>query len=318
MKYRKLGKTGLEISEIGFGTWATGGAMWGGSRDDDSREAFERAISHGVNFFDTALVYGNGHAENLVGELKKKHPTIIIASKVPPKSMQWPAYPTAKLKDNFPKDYVIASCEKSLKNLGVETIDLLQLHTWADAWTDESEWYEALTELKRAGKILAAGVSLNSHDPRSGVRLVQSGRIDAVQTFYNIFDQSPEDELFPACEAHGVGVLARVPFDEGSLTGKFKEDTTFPAGDFRASYFPNMKEVVKRVEAIRPIIEGVAPSMARGALRFCLSHHAVSTVIPGIRNITQADENTAASNDGPLPAATLDALRAHRWVRTPY
>lgn len=208
----------------------------------------------------------------------------------------------------------------SLANLGVERIDVLQLHVWADAWTDEDEWYRAMTGLRDEGKIRLIGISINSHDPGSAVRVVRAGRVDALQVFYNIFDQSPEDELFPACVEHGVGVLARVPLDEGSLTGKLTLETKFPEGDFRAQYFggPLLAETVARVAALRPIVESAAPSLARGALRFCLSHPAVSTVIPGMRSPAQADENTAASDDGPLPPAILQKLRAHRWVRRPY
>ncbi len=321
MRYRKLGKNGPEVSEVGFGAWAIGGGMWGGRRDDDARRSLERAFERGVNFFDTALVYGDGHSERLVGELAKKHADkVYVATKVPPKAYNWPAPRDASLRDNFPAAWIVECAEKSLKNLGLERIDLLQLHVWADRWTDEDEWYDALAELRRQGKVRLVGISINSHDPQSAVRVVKSGKVDALQVFYNIFDQSPEDELFPACLEHGVGVLARVPFDEGSLTGKLREDTTFPTGDFRSQYFGGglLKETVRRVEALRPIVEGAASSMARGALRYVLSHPAVSTVIPGMRTPHQVDENCAASDDGPLPPAVVEQLHAHRWVRKPY
>jgi aryl-alcohol dehydrogenase-like predicted oxidoreductase len=320
MNKRRFGKSDLLVSEIGFGAWAIGGAMWGGRRDEDARAALERAYERGVNFIDTALVYGNGHSERLIAPFLRRHPDVAVATKVPPKSMQWPARPDARLADNFPADWITRCCEQSLQNLGVARIDLLQLHVWADAWTDQDEWFEALSRLRQQGKVRFLGVSINSHDPASAVRLVRSGLVDALQVFYNLFDQSPEDALFPACLEHGVAVLARVPFDEGSLTGKLRPDTTFPPGDFRASYFagPLLTETVRRVEALRPIVEGAAASMARGALRFCLSHPAVSTVIPGMRNPTQVDENCAASLDGPLPPAVLARLRPHRWVRDPY
>lgn len=320
MKYRTLGRTGIRVSEIGFGAWAIGGGMWGGPRDDEARTALERAYERGVTFVDSALVYGDGHSEQLVGEHVRRHRDVAVATKVPPKSYQWPARPGSKLEEFFPAAWIRQCCEKSLKNLGLERVDLLQLHVWADSFTDSDEWYGEMTRLREEGKIRAIGISINSHDPASAVRVVKSGRVDALQVFYNLFDQSPEDELYPACLEHGVGVLARVPFDEGSLTGKLREDTTFPAGDFRSSYFGGnlLKETVRRVEALRPIVEGAATSMARGALRFCLSHPAVSTVIPGMRSPAQVDENTAASDDGPLPADVLSKLRAHRWVRAPY
>ncbi len=320
MRTRELGKTGLQVSEIGFGAWAIGGGMWGGPRDRDSRAALKRAYELGVNFIDTAAVYGNGHSERLVGEFLKAHPEVAVATKVPPKSGRWPARPGAVSKENFPADWIVRSCERSLDNLGRGHIDLLQLHNWADSFLDDDDWYQGMAKLREAGKIRFIGVSLNSHDPASALRLVRSGQVDALQVFYNIFDQSPEDELFAACLEHKVGILARVPFDEGSLTGKLREDTTFPEGDFRVQYFGGelLKQTVQRVEAMRPIVEDAAASMPRGALRFCLSHPAVSSVIPGIRNIKQAEENCSASDDGPLPAAVLTQLRAHRWVRSPY
>src|SRR5439155_24238745 len=228
MRYRRLGKTGHEVSEISFGSWAIGGAMWGGKRDDDARLSLARAFERGVTLYDTALVYGDGHSERLVGEFARAHrDQVYVATKVPPKAYNWPAPPDAPLRDNFPADWIISCAEKSLKNLGVERIDLLQLHVWADAWTDQHEWYEALEQLRAQGKVRLTGISINSHDPRSALRVVQARMVDALQVFYNIFDQSPEDELYPACIEHGVGVLARVPFDEGSLTGKLTVDTKF-------------------------------------------------------------------------------------------
>ena len=202
---------------------------------------------------------------------------------------------------------------------GPERIDLLQLHVWADRWTDDDEWHGAMEKLRAQGKVRLVGISINSHDPKSALRVVRAGKVDALQVFYNLFDQSPEDELFPACREHGVGVLARVPFDEGSLTGKLRDDTKFPPGDFRSQYFGGglLQETVRRVEALRPIVEGAASSMARGALRYILSHPAVSTVIPGMRTPHQVDENTAASDDGPLPPEVVEKLHAHRWVRQP-
>jgi aryl-alcohol dehydrogenase-like predicted oxidoreductase len=324
MKTRRLGKSGVSVSEIGFGAWAIGGSMWGGPRDDDAQRALARARARdaGVTLIDTALVYGDGHSERLIGSFVRHTPWpgLVIATKVPPKSMEWPARPGAKLRDFFPAQWIRACCERSLRNLGVERLDLLQLHVWADAWTAEGEWHDAMVKLREEGKIRLIGISINSHDPRSAVGVVRAGRVDALQVFYNVFDQSPEDELFPACLARGVGVLARVPFDEGSLTGKLREDTRFPPGDFRNEYFAGqlLRETVRRVEALRPILEGAAPSMARGALRFCLSHPAVSTVIPGMRNPPQVDENCAASDDGPLSPEVLQRLRPHRWVRAPY
>ncbi len=309
------------MSEIGFGAWAIGGRMWGGPRDDDARQALRHARERGISFIDTALEYGNGHSERLIGELAAEGwPGLVVATKVPPKAMAWPAPPDAPLEDFFPPAWIRKSCERSLRNLGVERIDVLQLHVWADAWTDRDEWYRALSDLRSEGKIRLIGVSINSHDPASALRLVRSGRVDVLQVLYNLFDQSPEDELFPACLEHRVGVLARVPLDESSLTGKLCADTVFPPDDFRAGYFEGdlLADTVRRVEALRPLVEPVAGTMARGALRFCLSHPAVSAVIPGMRTTAQVDDNVAASHGGPLPAELLAELRPHRWVREAY
>ena len=321
MKRRTLGRSGVEVSEIGFGAWAIGGRMWGGARDDDARQALHRARERGINFIDTALEYGDGHSEQLVGEVAREGwPDLVIATKVPPRAMTWPAPPGAPLEDYFPADWIRTCCERSLRHLRVERIDLLQLHVWADAWTDRDEWYETLAALRQEGKLRLVGVSINSHDPASAVRLVRSGRVDVLQVLYNLFDQSPDDALLPACLEHGVGVLARVPFDESSLTGKLRKDTVFPPGDFRTGYFGGslLAETVDRVEALRPVLEPVAGSLARGALRFCLSSPAVSSVIPGMRTPAQVDDNVGASEAGPLPAEVVHELRAHRWVRDAY
>jgi aryl-alcohol dehydrogenase-like predicted oxidoreductase len=309
----------MRISEVGVGAWAMGGSMWGGKRDDDAKQAMAKAHEKGVNLIDTALVYGDGHSEQLVGEFVRAHKDVLVATKVPPKAMQWPARPGTDLKEFFPGAWIRECAERSLRNLGLDHIDLLQLHVWNDAWADQGDWHETMAKLKEEGKIRAIGISLNSHDPKSGVRVVEAGRVDALQVFYNIFDQSPEDELYPACVKHQVGILARVPFDEGSLTGKLREDTKFPVGDFRNQYFAGvLKETVQKVEAMRPTLEGAAQTMARGALRFCLSHPAVTAVIPGMRNAQQAEENSAAGDEGPLPAEIVEKLRRFRWVRKAY
>jgi aryl-alcohol dehydrogenase-like predicted oxidoreductase len=322
MEHRSLGRSGVQVTGIGFGAWAIGGNMWGGTRDDDSRAALRRARERGVTLIDTALEYGDGHSEELVGQvLREGWPGAVVATKVPPKAMQWPAPRGAALEDFFPAGWIRASCERSLRNLGVERVDLLQLHVWADAWTDRDEWYETLTALQKEGKVRLLGVSINSHDPQSAVRLARSGRVDVLQVQYNAFDQSPEDELFGACLEHGVGVLARVPFDESALTGKLTLDTKFPEGDFRADYFGGelLGETVRRVEALRPLFESAAGTMARGALRYCLSHPAVSSVIPGMRSPQQVDDNVAAADAGPLADAVVREVRAkHRWVREAY
>lgn len=238
MQYRTLGRTGLRISEIGFGTWGMGGTMWLGAKDQESLRALHRAADLGMNFLDTALVYGEGHSEQLLGKFLKERPDqMIIATKIPPKNFQWPARTGTPLGKAFPYSHIIESTERSLKNLGVETIDLQQLHVWLDDWTDVSEWYEAVSTLKAEGKIRHCGISINDHQPANALKAVRSGKIDTVQVIYNIFDQNPEDDLFPACLANNVGVIVRCPFDEGALTGAIRPETTFPSGDWRNRYF---------------------------------------------------------------------------------
>jgi aryl-alcohol dehydrogenase-like predicted oxidoreductase len=322
MRRRALGKTGLQVSEVGFGAWAIGGIMWGGRRDIDARSALDQAIERGVNLFDTALVYGDGHSERLVGEAVRKGQSpaggdLLVASKVPPKTMRWPAGRGASLDEVFPPGWIRRCCELSLRHLGLERIDIYQLHVWEPHWLRERRWFDELSALKAERKIGSIGVSINTHEPEAAVELARSGQADVLQVVYNIFEQAPSDELFPVCLEHGVGVLARVPLDEGSLTGKLTPQTTFPPDDFRNWYFggPRLLETIKRVDAVRPFLMERGGGMVRGALRFCLSHPAVSTVIPGMRNAEQVDEDCRAAEDAPYTAAELEELGKHRWKR---
>ncbi len=321
MRYRTLGRTGIEVSELGFGAWGIGKTMWIGADDAESLRALRRAIELGLNLLDTALVYGRGHSERLVGEVvRAAAETVHVATKVPPKDGHWPARPGTPAGDAFPADHVIASTEQSLRNLGLETVDVQQLHVWSDEWVGQGDWPEAVERLKREGKIRFFGVSINDHQPENAIRLVETGVVDTVQVIYNVFDQSPEDELFPAAQRANVGVIVRVPFDEGALTGKIRPDTVFPPGDFRNEYFAGdrRQEVWDRARAIAADA-GVSPDeLAPVALRFCLSHPAVSTVIPGMRSVRNVEANAAAVEEGPLDSGTVACLRPHRWVRSFY
>jgi aryl-alcohol dehydrogenase-like predicted oxidoreductase len=251
MHYRRLGRTGLEISEVGYGAWGIGKSQWIGAQDDESLRALRRAIELGLNFIDTALAYGEGHSEQLVGQVVRDSPeTIYVATKVPPKNLVWPAQAGTPVEDTFPGDHVRRCAERSLRNLGTDTIDLLQLHVWDDGWADQGDWLETLHALRDEGKIRFFGISINDHEPHNGLRLVRGGVIDTVQVIYNAFDQSPEDELLPACATSDVGVIARVPFDEGGLTGSITPDTTFPEDDFRATYFKGDRK--REVSRARP------------------------------------------------------------------
>jgi aryl-alcohol dehydrogenase-like predicted oxidoreductase len=318
MQYRKLGKTNFEVSTIGFGAWGIGGKQWLGGTDDESVAALCKAIDLGVNLIDTALAYGDGHSEKLVGQVVREcGRPVCVASKVPPKNRIWPASGT--IEDVFPYDYIIESAEESLRNLGLDSIDLLQLHVWKSDFTAAESWRRAFADLKSSGKIRAAGISLTEHDPDSGLDAVRTGLIDAVQVIYNIFDQTPETNLLPLCEEHSVGVLARVPLDEGALSGHLTEATEFPEGDFRAWYFrgDRKKQVV---EHVTPLLHelGDGVNLAETALRFCLTHPAVSSVIPGMRTIRHAGANAALSDAGPLRPETLSVLRRHAWFRSFY
>ncbi len=321
MKYRKLGKTGIEVSEIGYGAWGIGGRQWLGAEDDESLRALHRAIELGVNFIDTALAYGEGHSEQLVGKVVREAPgKVWVATKVPPKNLLWPARPGIDIDQVFPYDYIIRCTEQSLGNLNVDTIDLQQLHVWNPEWIDRDDWRRAFEDLKKSGKVRTVGVSINDHQPDTALDVVKTGLIDAVQVIYNIFDQSPERNLFPLVEQMGVGVLARVPLDEGGLTGTIDENTKFPKGDFRKSYFRDdrKRQVAEHVAALRRDLEGVKGSLPEIALRFCISHPAVSTVIPGMRRVKTVESSCSVSDQGPLPPDVLAKLKRHAWERNFY
>jgi aryl-alcohol dehydrogenase-like predicted oxidoreductase len=322
MKYRTLGRTGFQVSEIGYGAWGISGKQWIGASDRESLAALRKAIDSGINFIDTALAYGDGKSEQLVGQaVRDAERHVYIATKVPPKNRIWPARTGIGIDEVFPHDYIIRSTEESLKNLGTDAVDLQQLHVWNPDWIDRDEWRRAFEELRTSGKARAIGISINDHQPDTAIALIETGLIDTVQVIYNVFDQTPEKHLFPACLEHNIGVLARVPFDEGSLAGRVTEKTIFPEGDFRNFYFrgDRKREVVERLDALVADVglEDVS-HVASLAMRFCLSHPAVSTVIPGMRSITSVDANVMASGQGPLPESILEILHRHAWDRNFY
>ena len=318
MRYRNFGRAGWQASEIGYGMWGMGG--WSGSDDDESMRALQLAVDRGVNFFDTAYGYGKGRSENLLGRLVHANPDtrLYTATKIPPKNWQYPSRRGMPLAECFPSDHIEEYVHKSLVNAGLERFDLMQLHTWEDDWLADDSWSNKMDDLRGQGLFDSIGISLNRWEPWNGVRAVKSGLIDAVQVIYNIFDQNPEDELFPACREHGVAVIARVPFDEGTLTGTLTKTTTFPAGDWRATYFvpENLHSSVERADALKPIVpQGM--TMPEMALRFILSNPDVTTVIPGMRKLGNVEANAAASDAGKLDPSLLERLRAHRWERQP-
>jgi aryl-alcohol dehydrogenase-like predicted oxidoreductase len=281
----------------------------------------KRSFELGVNFIDTALAYGDGHSEQLVGRaVKNSFHHIYVATKIPPKNRIWPASPSTPISEVFPYDYIIQSTEESLRNLGVEQIYLQQFHVWTDAWTNTDEWRRAIEILRKSGKVRYFGISISEHDPDSALEAIKTGAITAVQVIYNIFDQTPEQNLFPLCQKMKIGVLARVPLDEGGLTGTINEDTKFEPGEFRDSYFrgDRKRQVIERVEALKRDLAGVPGTLPEIALRFCLSHRAVTTVIPGMRRVATVESSCRAAAAGMLDGNTLAILKRHAWNRNFY
>jgi aryl-alcohol dehydrogenase-like predicted oxidoreductase len=320
MHYRQFGALGWQVSEIGFGAWALGGDMWGPQDDGESVAALHAALDRGVNFIDTAQGYGKGHSEEIVGSTlaERRDDEVYVATKVPAKpGSGWPLPDDCDLLRAFPPDYIIAEAEKSLKRLRRETLDVYQFHTWVSAFNLRDEHFEAMARLKEQGKVRAVGVSVPDTTPDNVIGALARGKVDAVQVIYNLFEQYPRRNLFPVAERLGTAIIVRVPFDEGALTGKFTLDTRFPEGDVRRHYFrgQNLPAVIERVEEIRAIKDRRHPDtpMAEYALRFALSHAAVSTVIPGIRTVRQAEANAAAGDGRWLPADELAELEAVAW-----
>lgn len=318
MKYRRFGRTGWEVSEIGYGMWGMAG--WKDSDDKQSLESLHRAVELGCNFFDTAWAYGDGHSERLLGELVRAHTgkRLYTATKIPAKNFTWPSRRAFTLDDCYPADHIEKYVLDSLRNSGLESFDLMQFHVWEDHWVEDDRWRRKIEALKERGLIQAVGISLNRWEPWNGVKTVRSGAVDAVQVIYNIFDQNPEDELFPACDEMDVAVIARVPFDEGTLTGNLTKESTWPEGDWRNTYFvpENLISSVDHADALRPLIPA-SMTMPEMALRFILNNPSVSTIIPGMRQLRHVEANIACSDKGPLDKALHTELRSHRWDRQP-
>ncbi len=318
MKYRRFGRTDWQVSEIGYGMW--GIVAWSGANEEEAIQSLQRSVDLGCNFFDSAWAYGDGKSEKLLGKLLRQNRSkrLYTATKIPPKNLQWPSRREFKLDDVFPPDHIEEYVHSSLENAGVESFDLVQFHVWEDSWLDDDRWQRKMEDLRRQGLFKAIGISINRWEPWNGIRTVRSGLIDAVQVIYNIFDQNSEDELFPACREHDVAVIARVPFDEGSLAGTLRLDSHWPEGDWRNTYFvpENLKLTVPRVERLKELLPA-GMSLSEMALRFVLSNPVVSTTIPGMRKTRNVESNAAASDSGRLPDTLLAELAKHRWVRTP-
>jgi aryl-alcohol dehydrogenase-like predicted oxidoreductase len=318
MEYRVFGRAGWQVGEIGYGMWGMAG--WTGSDDDESMQSLHRAVELGCNFFDTAWGYGAGHSEGLLGDLVRAYPgkKLYTASKIPPKNFKWPSRRGYTLDECFPPDHIREYTEKSLDNLGLDSVDLMQFHVWEDAWAEDERWQRAVDDLKREGLINAMGISVNRWEPDNCLNTLRTGLIDAVQVIHNIFDQAPEDNLFPLCRELNVGVIARVPFDEGTLAGTLTKDSRWPEGDWRNTYFvpENLNASVDRAAALRPLIPP-GMTMPDMALRYTLASPDVSTIIPGMRKLRHVAANIAASDGKALRADLIAKLRAHRWDRVP-
>lgn len=318
MIYRTFGRTGWQVSEIGFGMWGMG--SWSDSDDAESMRSLHLAVELGCNFFDTAWAYGDGHSERLLGELVRAYPNakLYTATKIPPKNRKWPSRRGYKLQDVFPPDYIAEYTHQSLRNLGLETVSLIQFHVWEDDWAEDESWQRALEDLKRAGKIRASGISINRWEPANAVKTLRTGQIDAVQVIYNIFDQNPEDELFPVCAELDIAVIARVPFDEGTLTGTLTLDSKWKEGDWRNGYFvpENLQQSVAHGDALKPLVPA-GMTMPEMALRWILANPTVSTIIPGMRRERNVRMNIATSDGVRLSDELMRELKKHRWERTP-
>ena len=321
MQYRPFGKTEIKVSEIGHGTWAMGN-MWGPTDDATSIEALLKGFELGINFVDTAWIYGNGRSEKIVASAKKRwrgHP-VYVATKIPPKNMRWPAAHSIPVSETFPSGHIIEYTEKSLQNLKTDCIDLQQLHVWSHTWFHQGDWLEALQKLKQEGKIRFIGISINDHEPDTALELVASGLIDSIQVIYNIFDQRPSEKLLPLCQEKGVAVIVRVPFDEGSLTGTLSPQMEFHKEDWRRRYFKEdrLAETCKRVESLKFLIRSEIENLSQAALKFCLSHPTVSTIIPGMRKAKHVEDNCKASDGKLLHKEELNKLKEHAWPRNFY
>lgn len=320
MKYRSFGKTGISVSEIGHGTWAMG-FMWGQRNDPEAKAALKRGLELGINFIDTAFLYGRGHSEKLIGEvIRETGERPFVATKVPPDIQSWPPKPGTKAEEAFSGDYLTQITETSLKNLGVDCIDLQQLHVWRPEWLGQGDWLGAVEKLKSQGKIRYFGVSLNDHDPDSGLELVASGLVDSIQVIFNLFDQNPREKLFPACREHGVGVIVRVPLDEGGLSGTLTPETKFPKGDWRVHYFKGnrLQETLEHAEQFRFLVRDEVASLPQAAIKFCLSEPAVSTVIVGMRTVAHVEADAPVSDLGDFTVAELQRAHGLAWPRNYY
>ena len=333
MLYRTLGKTGLKVSEVGMGTWQLAGKLWGWDAPDESESlrALFKYVELGGNFIDTAYVYGRGDevggsgnhtSEELIGKFLKVSGNtgkIIIASKIPPKNLFWPAHAGIPISEVFPDAYIEKMVDKSLKSLGLNSIDLMQFHVWHDDFVKNDGWKKTIRKITQKGKVKYWGISINDYQPGNCLKTLDTGLISSVQFIFNIFHQKPTEKLLPYAVKNNVGLIARVPLDEGGLTGKLTLDTKF-TDEMRSRYFSpdRLKEFIPRIQKLEALLGKEAKSLSELALRYLLSWGAVSTVIPGTRKVKYVEANTSISDGHKLSLELMSELKNHVWERNFY
>lgn len=319
MRYNILGKTALRLSEMGLGTWEMSGDVWGKKDDSKSIRAIHTALDAGINYIDTAAGYGSGHSEQVIGKaLKERHEkgdNVVVSTKVLPKCMIWAPPPEKDIDEFFPPDWIVEQCEKSLRNLQIEQIGILFLHTWNSSWGHRIEWYETMHRLKEQGKIQAIGISIGDERVAEANVHIESERVDAIQCVYNVFQQEPEYNLFPLARKHRVGIIARSPFSSGALTGTWKKGMTFPEGDWRGRWPAGLglkdwaDEQVNMAEFVRPTLEGAGVPMSIAALKFVLMNPDITSVIPGSADHDHVKSNISAIFAPPLTEKAMKDLK---------
>lgn len=334
MNYRTLGKTGLKVSEVGMGTWQLAGKPWGWDApdEDESMRALHRFVELGGNFIDTAWVYGRVDeagdlqgkhcSEELIGKFLKESGNInkvIVASKIPGKNRKWPARVGVPISEVFPKGYIEEMVDSSLKSLGMDSIDLMQFHVWMDDFAKEDGWKNEIQRITKKGKVKHWGISINDYQPSNCLRTLDTGLIDTVQCIFNMFHQKPTEKLLPYAKKHNIGIICRVPLDEGGLSGKITMESRF-ADDLRSKFFSpdKLPEFVKRTEALKKLLGDKAKTLPELALRYLLSFDTVSVVIPGTRKVATAEANAAVSDGRRLSSALMEELKKHAWERNFY
>lgn len=334
MKYRTLGKTGLQVSEVGMGTWQLAGKPWGWDEPDEeeSLRALYKFVELGGNFIDTAWVYGRVDelgdkkgkhcSEELIGKFIKEsgnREKLIIASKIPGKNRKWPALKGIPISEVFPKGYIEEYVDSSLKSLEIETIDIMQFHVWQDYFVESDDWKEEIRTITKKGKVKHWGISINDYQPNNCFKTLDTGLISTIQFIFNIFHQKPTEKLLPYAKSNNIGLICRVPLDEGGLSGNLTLDSVF-TDDMRSKYFSKerLQEFIPRIQKLENLLGDEAKTLPELALRYLLSFEEVSTVIPGMRKVKNVETNTKVSDGVRLSNNLMQELKKHVWERNFY